>query len=138
MKKMSQKGFTLIELMIVVAIIGILAAVALPAYQTYTNKSKFSEVIAGTSGLKSGIQVCAQVQNGLTACGAGNNGVPALPAATTYLNSVTWDEATGQLDATATAAAGGYVYALDATFANGRVTWAINTTRSTCDDNNVC
>ena len=54
MKKM-QKGFTLIELMIVVAIIGILAAVALPAYQDYTIRAKMSEVILGMSACRTSI-----------------------------------------------------------------------------------
>lgn len=75
MKKSAQKGFTLIELMIVVAIIGILAAVALPAYQTYTQKAAFSEVILATGPYKSAVEVCS-LTNAITECDLGTNGIP--------------------------------------------------------------
>ncbi len=67
MKKI-QQGFTLIELMIVVAIIGILASVAIPAYQTYTAKTNYTEVIMATTSVKSAIDICFQLKNSLALC----------------------------------------------------------------------
>ena len=58
--KRIQEGFTLIELMIVSAIVGILAAVALPAYQNYSTKAKFSEVVAAGQPIRAAIDICLQ------------------------------------------------------------------------------
>lgn len=69
--KQTQQGFTLIELMIVVAIIGILAAVALPAYQDYTNRAKVSELILAGADAKVAISEFAQVNSTITASGSG-------------------------------------------------------------------
>ena len=68
--KSIQKGFTLIELMIVVAIIGILAAVALPAYQDYTIRARTSELILAASAARTSVTEAAQQLNGLTGSGS--------------------------------------------------------------------
>ncbi|ENM5773022.1 prepilin-type N-terminal cleavage/methylation domain-containing protein [Vibrio mimicus] len=74
-KNKLQKGFTLIELMIVVAIIGILAAFAVPAYQNYTNKTHASELLNASSAIKAGVGVC--LLSGYSDCRQGDNNVPA-------------------------------------------------------------
>ena len=72
MKRTMQQGFTLIELMIVVAIIGILAAVALPAYQSYTQKARFSEVVLQGSSCRA--DVATKYQTTIDAISANNPG----------------------------------------------------------------
>jgi type IV pilus assembly protein PilA len=89
MTNKAQKGFTLIELMIVVAIIGILAAVALPAYKTYTDRAKFSEVVIATSSAKSAVIICLQSGKGCGALTAANSVVTAGWANGANVTSVT-------------------------------------------------
>jgi type IV pilus assembly protein PilA len=78
-KKQAQAGFTLIELMIVVAIIGILAAVAIPAYSDYTAKAKATNALSAVDALKKAIAVCGQEAGGvLTACTTASGSIPAF------------------------------------------------------------
>jgi type IV pilus assembly protein PilA len=100
--KQIQKGFTLIELMIVVAIIGILAAVAIPAYKDYTLRAKMSEVVLAASACRTSITEAYQVSDTLPAAGAWGCEI-ASGSGTKYVDSITTD-AGGGIQVTTTAA----------------------------------
>lgn len=144
MKKV-QQGFTLIELMIVVAIIGILAAIALPAYQDYTRKAEFTETVVATGPVKTAVEICTQTQGAANAnnCSAGSNGVPAdvTAAADVVGIALTAPNAGGagaqyQIQATAPTNSPntGETYTLTGTVAaDGKVNWG----QATCSNTNA-
>lgn len=118
---MRQKGFTLIELMIVVAIVGILAAIAIPAYQDYTIRARVTEGLSMASSAKLAVSETTLANNALPATQAATGYVS--PAATNNVTSIAI-AANGVITITYTAAAGGGTIIMTPTLqTNGDLTW---------------
>lgn len=140
--KKAQQGFTLIELMIVIAIVGILAAVALPAYENYTKRAKFAEVVSSVVPIRNAIDICVQTTGvAISACplATASSTLDEEAATADNVNNVTWDLAAGTITATGEAAVDSKTYILTGTkdASYNAVTWAVSTS-STCLAAGLC
>ena len=148
-----QNGFTLLELLMVIAVIGILASIAVPRFQNATEKAKFTEVINSVGPYKTAVEMCIINKGAETDCNAGSNGIPeGFTNGKGKVKSVSVTAgkiiATGSQDEFGTAplrantgsgtatntASSGITYELTPTVGNG-ISWAVG---ESCQDQKLC
>ena len=126
--KKAQQGFTLIELMIVVAIVGSLAAIAIPAYQDYTVRAKMSEAVAAIGSAKASVSEFFISEGGFPADN-GAAGITVTQDQSDIVDTVEWDQANVRLEVTLESSfqdgdlGGGETFYLVATSADNGVSW---------------
>jgi type IV pilus assembly protein PilA len=152
MLKAISKGFSLIELLIVIAIIGVLAAVAIPQYQQYTDRAKFVNIVTSMDEVRKGYQVCYFDNGNSASCDtpselgistSATNWTTVSSVLNKYIGSLgTNTAASNIITFTATASTGGFTsaaqgktYILTGTDTAGRVTWSIT---GTCIASKLC
>lgn len=131
--KVKQAGFTLLELLMVIAVIGILATIAVPRLQNYSNKARFTEVVNSVAPYKAAVEICL-LNNVATACNAGAFGIPA-GFNTVQGRVASVDVAGGVITATGTADVNGATYQLTPTLNANSVTWVSG---GTCQAQGLC
>lgn len=125
------KGFSLLETLVVLAIIGILTAIALPSYETYLQRARFSEVVNATAPYRTAVSLALQQGFPRSEINNGQHGIPPKPQATDNLAKLTVKQ--GVIKAQATDQAGGYTYQL--TPKNKGQSWQVS---GTCLKAGVC
>lgn len=125
------KGFSLLEALVVLAIIGILTAMALPSYETYLQRARFSEVIMATAPYRTAVSLALQQGYPQSELNNGNHGIPQQPKPTENLANLTVKQ--GVIKAKATKQAGAYTYQL--TPQNHGQRWQVS---GTCLQAGVC
>ena len=133
----TQAGFTLLELLMVIAVIGILATIAVPRLQNYSQKAKFTEVINIAGSYKMAVEKCIADTGGLDKCDANSNGIPAP-----ITNGAGKVASLGVVDGVITATGNnddfsGATYIIRPTTTDSTISWAVGGTCAT-DSPTLC